>query len=199
MKTGDTVELQYKFDVDSYEENTKTFQISIKTHNDKVHWTIPVYIGVLGIYPPGNRFIVPGDYLAKTHPDYYKVLDINKLIVEVKGSAYRIILEESFFYDGKYRLEPLDRELFTVNRIASQYTTEKLNEICYGLVGSEVNAEIIRGIVVRLYIKANNELRYFESFPNMITKSTSNKYVVIHDEDTNIEYSMPYDYLKVKS
>jgi hypothetical protein len=199
MKIGNTVELIHNFDIDSYEENTKTFAISIKTPGGKVHWTIPIYIGILGIYPSGNRFVVPGDYLPKEHPDYYKVIDQNKLIVELKGSAYRVIIDEGFFYNGFYRLEPMDRQLVPIMKRAFEYSEEKMNEICYDLVGSEINSEVIRGVAVRLYANKEKEVRYYESFPNLIVKSSANKYVVVHDEDTNIEYPLPYEYLKVKT
>lgn len=198
MKIGDEVQLIAKFTIDEYDKDNCAFEISVRAGNTVINWVIPIYIGILGIYPPGTRFVIPGDYLARDHPDYFKVLDHNKFIVEHNNRAYRVRMEENFRYNGKYKLEPIDHRESCVIRIAKQYTEERVYDICTSILGSDVDAEVVHGTVVRMYSKKNETPYYYDEFTDPIVKSNVPKFVVIHDELTNVEYTLPFEVLKKK-
>lgn len=198
MVIGNKVSLKYQFVILDYSTKDNTFTINIKVGNNLVTWTIPICIGLLGIYPKGSRYVIPSAHLAKDHPQYYKMIDANKLIVEHRGVAYRIVLDTNFYFDGKYSMVPIDREMLTLHKVAEQHDDTWIEEICEELKGTIVEGVMCTGFVVRMFSYTDDKLLYYETLPTQAARIFKDITVVIHDEYTNVEYPLPFEYLIIK-
>lgn len=208
MKIGDLIRVNVKVEIEEYIPEYESFKIAFRFPNGHyMMWYIPVFIGNFGIYSKDKQYTMPGDYLPRHHPDYYEYIDEMKSITLIEEEPYRIIVTPDFQRTGKYLLVPKDnKSLETIHKTAEIAAEEWLAEVCESMESTEVAGELLEGRVVRIFyiseganhIKDGDSLDYRNAISLSNFHAKRDGFVVIHDEETNIEYKLPLSVVEVK-
>ncbi len=204
IKVGDEVCLKHSFIVIDWNIDKETVTIEVVINEDmRERFNIPIYNGLLGIYPYPINFATPGDYVNISSEDYYQVISYEENTVIHDKDIYKLKLDENFRYTGIYYLVHSKNAYRVIKKKAQRMTRDEVTYILSQLEQSKLDPELIGGRIIRMYHKHINsaeEIQYVNSIASHMLNGmiNTNTIAVIHDHYTSIEFELDARFIRVK-